>query len=266
VIAALNMPTAEAELFLKNHYGSRAGELAPLANGEWSQAYTFKLDGGECVIRFGQHGEDFAKDETMSRFLCPSLPIPRVLEVGKAATGFFSVSQRAYGVVLDDLDFSGMTAALPSLLRSLDACGRIDLSRSHGYGVWKPDGIAPYDSWPEALLAVAEDNDRLVGWRSRLKTFPAAYASFQAGYERLSELVEGLPQPRQIIHGDLLHNNVLVQGDRISAVLDWGNSLYGDALYDAAWLLYWWPWYPAWAGIDIRHELNHTIVGRDSSG
>jgi hypothetical protein len=25
---------------------------------------------------------------------------------------------------------------------------------------------------------------------------------------------------------------------------DWGNALYGDHLYDAAWLLYWWPWMP----------------------
>jgi hypothetical protein len=35
-----------------------------------------------------------------------------------------------------------------------------------------------------------------------------------------------------------------------------GNAAYDDWLYDAAWLLYWWPWYPAWRRIDIRAELD----------
>lgn len=31
--------------------------------------------------------------------------------------------------------------------------------------------------------------------------------------------------------------------------------VHGDHLYDAAWLIYWWPWYPEWNRIDIRQEL-----------
>ena len=58
------------------------------------------------------------------------------------------------------------------------------------------------------------------------------------------------------MHGDLANRNVLVQGPDIRAVIDWGNSLYGDYLYDAAWLIYWWPWYPQWREIDIRAELK----------
>ena len=34
------------------------------------------------------------------------------------------------------------------------------------------------------------------------------------------------------------------------------NSLYGDYLYDAAWLIYWWRWYPQWQSIDIRAEMS----------
>src|SRR5206468_1874854 len=43
---------------------------------------------------------------------------------------------------------------------------------------------------------------------------------------------------------------------RIEAVLDWGNSMYGDVLYEAAWLIFCWPWYPAWRDIDIRGVLE----------
>ena len=36
------------------------------------------------------------------------------------------------------------------------------------------------------------------------------------------------PQERHLIHSDLLNFNVLVADDLISAVIDWGSSLYGD--------------------------------------
>jgi thiamine kinase-like enzyme len=39
-----------------------------------------------------------------------------------------------------------------------------------------------------------------------------------------------------LVHSDLLHYNVLVAADRVTAVLDWGSSLYGDFLFDLAWL------------------------------
>jgi aminoglycoside phosphotransferase (APT) family kinase protein len=48
-----------------------------------------------------------------------------------------------------------------------------------------------------------------------------------------------------VVHGDLLARNVLVEGDRISGVLDWGSACFGDPLYDAAWLLYCWGVVPA---------------------
>ena len=76
------------------------------------------------------------------------------------------------------------------------------------------------------------------------------------GYARLRALAQGLPGGRHIIHGDLLNRNVLVADSKITAVIDWGNALYGDWLYDAAWLIFWWPWFPRWRGIDITAELK----------
>jgi aminoglycoside phosphotransferase (APT) family kinase protein len=62
----------------------------------------------------------------------------------------------------------------------------------------------------------------------------------------LRELAPRGPPPRQLIHSDLLYRNVLIQGNVLTAVLDWGNAMYRDGLYDLAWLLYWWRWFPAW--------------------
>jgi hygromycin-B 4-O-kinase len=250
------MPEADARRFIAYRYGTRASGLALLGAGEWSRAYAFTLDGRAAVVRFGAYGDDFAKDQVMAGFSSPGLPIPAVMELGRTADGYFVVSARAFGVLLDELDEAGMRAVLPSLLSALDAIRDIDIADSAGYGIWAPDCTGPNASWQAALLSVAEDHDRIAGWRRALETSPAAAEAFAKADARLRSMVAALPEARHMIHGDLLNHNVLVNGSGISGVIDWGNAAYGDWLYDAAWLLYWWPWYPAWRRINIRAELD----------
>ncbi len=98
----------------------------------------------------------------------------------------------------------------------------------------------------EALLSKFSGDplgSRTHGWRSALEGSPHGAADFDSALRVLGQLTDLMPSHRQVIHGDLLYSNVLVQGDRVSAVLDWGNSMYGDHLFDAAWLLYCQPRY-----------------------
>jgi hypothetical protein len=48
--------------------------------------------------------------------------------------------------------------------------------------------------------------------------------------------------------------DLVVDGDQVTGVVDWGNSMYGDFLFDIAWFSFWKPWYPAWRDIDFRAE------------
>src|SRR5262249_50847394 len=79
---------------------------------------------------------------------------------------------------------------------------------------------------------------------------------YDAGVAVLERIAADLPERRGMIHGDLLARNVLVAGDRITAVLDWGNALFGDPLYDAAWLQCWWPWFDQWSDVDIEAAVG----------
>jgi hygromycin-B 4-O-kinase len=149
-----------------------------------------------------------------------------------------------------------MRAVLPSLFRALDAISGIDIATSGGYGIWSPSQRGEHPTWQAALLDVARERPRIPGWRSVLEASPTGIDRFDEAYDVLSQLVASLPNERRLIHDDLLYRNVLVEGNRINAVIDWGNSMYGDHLYEAALLLYWWQWYPQWSDIDIRAELD----------
>jgi len=256
-----------AEAFLVSRFGGAASDVAPLGMGVWSKAFAFRREGRDYVIRFGEDREGLLKDRLAARYAGPALPIPRVLEIGTALGGTYAISERLFGGYIDDLDETQMRALLPSLLAALDAMRLADLSGTAGYGGWGADGVAPHLSWQAALLDVASDRptDRIHGWRERLAGSKGGVEPFDEAYKRLQALSNLVPDNRHLIHSDLLHYNVLVEADRITGVLDWGCGMYGDFLYDLAWLCFWQPWYPAWWRIDFHEEAvrHYASIGLD---
>jgi hygromycin-B 4-O-kinase len=253
--------------FLTTRFDSDGSDVAPLGTGVWSKAFAFRRAGRDYVVRFGAHQEDFAKDLLAARYAGPALPIPRVVELGEAFGGYYAVSERVFGGYIDDVDETQMRALLPSLFAALDSARLADLSGTTGYGAWDADGTASHPSWRAALLEVANDRptDRIHGWHERLAASPVGVGLFEEAYGHLLGLADRIPEERHLIHSDLLHYNVLVEADRVTGVLDWGCGMYGDFLYDLAWLCFWQPWYPAWQRIDFRAEATHhyTSIGLD---
>ncbi|TDF89178.1 phosphotransferase family protein [Paenibacillus piri] len=243
-----------AKHFVKSRYGDDAHNLVPLAAGDWSKAYSFTLDGHEMIIRFGAYPGDFEKDRVMGTYSSESLPIPKVLEVGETENGFYAVSEKVPGKHLDELKEPELRLVLPQLFDILQGLQKLDLTDTQEAGLWRPDGTG--SRWGTGLLSVAEPRARLAGWRERLDAFPQEVRIFDAGIEKLRQLVPQLQEYRGIAHCDLLNRNVLVDKGRITGIIDWGNALYGDPLYDFAWFLYWWPWYPEWQGIDLKEMID----------
>lgn len=231
--------------------------------GAWSRAYVVAVHDHEVVVRVGNHGDDYLKDAiAATKFSSPRVPVPKVIAHGEAGGLFYVVSERLYGTALDDLDADQVTRVLPSLLGVLDEIRSADLAGTTGFGGWRPDGTAPYSRWAQALLEVGEDRPRLPGWRDALAASPTGMRPFERGLRQLQDLVSHLPDVRELIHSDLFSRNVLVADNAVAGVLDWGNSMYGDSLYDMAWLIFCWPLYPQWQSVDIRaHIRDHLSVG-----
>jgi hygromycin-B 4-O-kinase len=230
--------------------------MFPLRAGEWSKVFGFRKGGVEYVARFSKYREDFDKDAHMARYSSAALPIPPITEIGETADGYYAISKRVTGGYIDDLDAEGMRRVLPSLWAALDAMRAIDLSSYTGFGGWNR-GRGRRPTWRDALLTIHDhDPGRGGEWREALARSPVGTAPYDAALERMRPLVDHCPEIRHVIHDDLLHFNVLVAADGITAVLDWGSSTWGDFLYELGMITFWWPYYTRWTGIDIRAEAQ----------
>ena len=248
---------AAAVEFLRARFGS-AAHINVMRPGEWSAAYGVRTSEADLVARFSVYDEDFEKDAYAARYCSPTLPIPTIIEWGPALGGFYALAERMTGEHIDGLDETRMRRVLPSLFAALDAMRAIDLSAASGFGGWRADGRTTHGTWREKLLAIVTEPGTRGAPSSRemLQASPAAVGPFDEGLARFRELVDQCPEERHLIHDDLINFNVLVEGDHISAVLDWGSSNYGDFLYDLAKLVFYRTWYPAWRTIDFAAEAR----------
>ena len=243
--------------FLQERFGPSA-RIAVMRPGEWSVVYSVVTADADLVARFGGYDEDFEKDAYMARHSSRALPIPPILEWGPAFAGFYAIAPRMHGEHIDDLDETRMRRVLPSLFAAHDAMRSVELAAESGFGGWRANGHTSHRSWREWLLSFFDEpaTRDAPGWRELLRDRPKVVAAFEEGYARLLEMVEHCPEERALFHDDLINRNVLVEGDRISAVLDWGSSKYGDFLYDIANLVFYRPWFPAWRNIDFAAEAR----------
>lgn len=251
----------EADAFLRQRYGARVEGLAELSGGDWSRAFSFRLADQDLVVRFGRYGEDFAKDREAMALGGPDLPVPAVLEIGEALGAAYAISERCFGIFLDDLDAAQWGRVLPAILRALDALRQAPAPADDRDAYPKAPQTSA-DAWGAQLLQSLVDRPggRVSGWREKLACSSELDELFVAAKRELERLVAGCPTVRHVLHRDLLNRNVLVSNDatRLVGVFDWGCSMVGDFLYEIAWFDFWAPWHPGLAAIDLPSKaLEH---------
>jgi aminoglycoside phosphotransferase (APT) family kinase protein len=114
---------------------------------------------------------------------------------------------------------------------------------------------------------VDDPNPEVHDWRAALTVQSEADRIFRACEARVRDLIEACPERRDLVHGDLLHANVLVAEDasRPSAVFSWKCSVRGDFLFDVAWCTFWSPWYPGIAAADPWSHIRQEPSVRDDA-
>lgn len=259
---------SQARGFLAGKYGA-VEELRPLGGGAWSSAYSFSRAGHALVVRFGPSRDWFEADRAAASFSSPELPVPTVLEVGDAFDGAYAVSVRHYGTYLEDVRPDQSDVAGPMLASLLGALFAVPKSPDlpvSWHGRPPRSGL----SWRAWLCdRLVDDPAKPVhGWRAALSAQTGLDRIFRACEARARDLATACPERRDLVHGDLLHANVLVTEDasRPNAVFSWKNSVRGDFLFDTAWCTFCSIWYPGIASLDLWHLIHQEPSITDDAG
>ena len=256
---------AEVTSWLATRHDDVVLDLSPLSGGFWSSAFAYRVGEDEFVLRLSDMPEGFAIDAAAIRFRAPDLPFPLVVDTGKAMGLHFAISQRHYGCFIEATSVEE-ASAVGSALEGLLAAMRAVPSKPDDAVVWydrKASADVTWHAWLRAGL-VDDPDARVSRWRATLASNPRVDALFKACESRIEELLPACPERRDLIHGDLLHQNVLVadHAAHVTAIFSWKCSARGDFLFDVAWCTFWGAWHPSIAATDIwRRTLAVPDLG-----
>ncbi len=228
--------------FLKDTFSKDVSDFEVISGGEGSQAYSFNDKGEQYIIRVNKHHTlGFRKDEYASlNYSSPLIPIPKILKIGRINDDLrFCISQRVEGKILDLFSAAELNSLLPNMFEVLDAIHATDVSNTKGCGKWDADGQGEDKTWKEYLLCVDKYSKGEDGKPGLFETSFLEKDFWDKAYARMKELLEYCGDERFLVHGDYGFNNVLSDGKKITGVIDWECSVYGDFLFDVAWLSFW---------------------------
>ena len=228
---------ALAKALLRERYQIDPETVQPLAGWRKAQAFGFDSPDGPRVLRLRSDPDPASSEKdrlAAARYASARLPIPRVLEVGGLSQGgCFCVTERAPGVAIGYQDPVASPALAGAIVEALLEVHLAAIPRTARPGEW--GSLGPdrgFESWPEFVRwRVARDRR---GWERLLEGPLARLLTRQ-----ITELLPFLPDVRRLVHGDFGMDNLIARDSHVTGVIDWERSLYGDFVYDIAYLDFW---------------------------
>jgi hygromycin-B 4-O-kinase len=227
---------------LRQQFGRRPTKLAPIESGLTATVYSFENGGDRYVIRIAtdEHAESLKKDGFVNKMVASTnIPVPPVLHSGAIDNLHYAIAPKLPGVQLDQLPRDEYLRLIPAMIENLDDIRRIDVSSTRGYGYFDGKGVGPSASWPEYLLGIQDEQPEGTFYGKWHHLFDETFMDreyFESVHARMAALMKFCPPERYLVHSDYGWDNVLAENGKITAVLDWANALFGDFLYDVAWM------------------------------
>ncbi|GCE24184.1 phosphotransferase family protein [Dictyobacter kobayashii] len=233
---------------LASHFTTPIIDLAPVEGGLISRTWSFQAGGEEYIIRFNKDNmlsSNLPKEQYLYQKLAPTgVPIPEILYTGRLGELYYAISRKAAGKMLAQLPLKDVEQLFPQLVEIMDAIHQIDISDTTGYGVFNYQGKSPAKSWRGVLLRVnkeEDDKDFFGKWHHLFEDSFLERPLFEEIYQHMRQLLIFCPEERYLMHGGLSVRNLLAQDGKITAALDWVDAMYGDFVYDIAYLDFWSP-------------------------
>lgn len=250
---------------LKDTFKLPIQELTPVQGGLIAQTLSFRAGDEEYILRFITSSIEVSYQKEAfiyENFASPSVPIPPILKVGRNGDMYYAISQKLPGRGLQSLSRAEYEQTLFSIVQTLYAIHQVDVRGWHSYGWLDDDGAGMFSSWKGFIARIIEE-ERLDGfygkWHTLFQTTFLERDFFEAVYSHMMRLLEVCPEDRYLVHGEYGYNNVLAQEGKVTAVLDWVDTMYGDFAYDIAWISFW------KRGIDLPERFRQYYTSQGMS-
>lgn len=238
---------------LQRHHDQDVANLKPISGGYWSSAWRYDCGDQSLILRSAESDNGYRIDKAAYDF-ADAVPVPRVLHIGKGLGRYAAISEALPGSFLETCSTEELGDSLYELILALRT-------------------VPPQDSieWPERVLNLptAESwRDWLSArmqipvsleekWRQACEENPEVEQVFARAKEYISSHLAAFPERRDLIHNDLLHQNVLVEKRRVTGIFSWKLSVFGDFLYDVAACSLWGPWFPSIESAQVFDRILH---------
>ncbi|MDR7072867.1 phosphotransferase [Fictibacillus barbaricus] len=223
---------------IKNHFSS-ARNIKELHGGLVSQTFYFEEDNNHYVMQIGNREEIYKKEKWVYSFLKQTIPVRNVLHVGvmEDHVTAYSISEYIEGSKVFDLNSQELYDIASDLMRKLERLESVDVSNQQGYGRYDDKGHAAFPTWNDFIKAIF--NKDIYNWGA-LESKGLDTEVVNKAMKEIDAYIGSITlEKKNLVHGDLGSFNVLAKDGKVTGVIDWSLSMYGDHLYDKANILFW---------------------------
>ncbi len=221
-----------------NHAHATTLALEARASSGESGAYIVRdAAGARFILKFGR-GREFEPAraaQVTAALRALGYPAPAYVIVGETGGTRYAAQQMLAGELLRHSTLS------PARLEAIVALNRIQRGRA----------VEPGADWlrelGQSILEGFEEYCRV----DSLRNYSPKTRRMLDRFERIAEAAGDAPCPvSDVVHWDFHGGNILVEGDRVSGVIDWDGLRFGDASFDLMTLLFY-----SYRDEHVRHAL-----------
>lgn len=219
-------------------------------SGEFSQAFFLDVNDLNLILRLNSHTNLGFQKEQIVNLEDQNIPTPKIHEIGNFdEKTYYCMSEMIEGKALRDVSDQENIATFPDLFLHMN---KIHLSTidGQGYGKWDANKLGKYSSWEEQMIEYME-LDSWVTLSEKCKFLQIdVLESLKNEFYTLNKFLKNYSY---FLHGDFGRSNILVKNRKITGIIDWSEAMFGDFLWDLAWLSFW----PRKIGLmDEYYEFN----------
>ena len=236
VIAHINLQLGSSYKFV-GRYAHGESHVASQVIDDASNRYVLKIGAGhEFRPEHAAHVTQLLRSR--------GYPAPEYVAVGIMAQTSYSLQRVMPG---EPIELRVRPALLPQLLHLNDLqCGQGESEND------EPDRLirGVMEGYPDFCII------------DTVRSYSAESAALLDALQRIvTARASECPQRNDIVHFDFHINNILIEGDRITGVIDWEGSESGDCAFDLATLLFY-----IWPFTDFRDALWRELLERTTRG